>query len=314
MTKNLSQFKQTMENIPADFIVLQEIWKPHKPYVQLPEYHEIITKTRNNNKKGGGVGIYVATKHKYENYNEINNLNLKVIEAVGVKVTLKNTQTNIISIYRPPNSNSINWIEDLQKILETVGDSPSVICGDINIDTANITSNLTKKYYQIIQEHNMSQYVKGYTRLTLTSKTIIDHTISNIQTFESIVTHHAIADHQLILSCWGKKIPNNEKKEITDKIHKQEIQYEKTATKIEKFNWKQWLHDHQKTNTNEAYNSFDNIIQSCLVWQKTTLNKKGTPKMPYINKEILEKRTKVEKARKKFLKKGQRQMKMNLKQ
>ena len=302
LTKNITNLKILTQEIQTDLINVQEIRNPHSDYVKIDNFHNIIMKTRPGNKLGGGVGLYLNKRHKYTLHETINDLKLEKLEAVAIKATLENTVCTIVSIYRPPNINVSTTLNDLEKILIACGDEKSIITGDINIDLSKQT-NMSKLYLKKLQEHGMQQHVRAYTRLTAKSTTLIDHTISNILELETMVTHHSMADHQTVITCWGHKSKNTKQKTTKENNqYEEKIHYKKSLELINKVDWKDWIQQNKTKELNEMYESFHETIQSCIVHEIQSQRKKKDP-MPYITKEITDQRKKQEKARKKFLKK-----------
>jgi hypothetical protein len=161
-------------------------------------------------------------------------------------------------------------------------------------------------------EHNMIQKTAAFTRVMAKTKSILDHVITNIIDLKTIVSHFCVADHQAVLACWGVKTNKTVKGENTNKndtnteqiiIICNSINYPKTVEKIRKTDWAKWETEYANCNVEEMYGSFENIIKKCIVTddKKTKKQKKLKSDKP---KEILEQKSKVEKARKKFLKKN----------
>ena len=301
LNKNLDKLKKTISEFPTDIIAVSEIWKPERQFVTIQNYHPPIMKTRPLNKTGGGVGLYISNKLMHEVHEEINTLQLKCIEIIGVKIKSKQQGSiTIISAYRPPNSGITETLEDMEAILSTVGNQPTILLGDFNINIAN-TNPLATKYQDKLLEHNMIQSVKTNTRITSKSRTTIDHVISNLTSIQSIVTHMSLSDHQTIITSYGTKGKNKTKTNNSTK-NCQKIDLEKTKINICKHNWSKWMDDHLNTNLNEAYESLHQVIQTSLVRQQLKQRKaKNYP--PFYNNEIKLLKESLEKTRKEFLKK-----------
>ena len=301
LTMHLNQLKNTVNEFPADIISISEIWKPSKDFVALPQYHPLIMKTRPQNKTGGGVGLYLSQKLTYQEHEEINNLKLKGIEIIGTKIKInKNSTVNIIAAYRPPKSSAQDTIEDLDKILHTLGNEPSIITGDMNINVATNNA-MARQYKEKLCEYNMTQTVKTSTRITNQSKSTIDHVITNLTAVESIVTHLMLSDHQILISSlWSKKAKKQKPQSKTETKHK--IDLEKTKQNIEKQDWKKWMETHMNSELDNTYESFHNIIQSCVVKKQLKNPKKVTNNQPFYNEELKQMKIATDKKRKIFLK------------
>ena len=113
--------------------------------------------------------------------------------------------------------------------------------------------------------------------------------------------HHNIADHQLILTTWGK-IESSKHEQINQERKKQQhLHYKETIIKLQNYDWKNWLLNTKSLDLNATYNSFNEIIQTSFVYE-TNKPKKQIPRQPWMTQEILFKKFEVDKLRKKFLK------------
>ena len=311
--KNYMSFSELVNEIPTDIIAVTETWHPYKSAVNLKDYHDIVIRVRKNRKLGGGVALYVKKSLKFELHSELNSLKMETIEIIGIKLTTeKNTKTSIAVVYKPPNCNINSTLRDLEKVFKAIGNEQLILAGDMNIDTSN-KSNTTKRYLEKLMEHNMYQKTVAFTRVTAKTKSILDHVITNINDLKTIVSHFCVADHQAVIASWGLKTnkiincENTNKNDLnTEQKTKNSINYPKTVEKIRKTDWEKWETEYANCNVDEMYGSFENIIKKCIVTvdKKTKKQKKLKSDKPHITKVILEQKTKVEKARKKFLKKN----------
>lgn len=74
----------------------------------------------------------------------------------------------------------------------------NVICGDFNINL-KITDTYSKRIINIIRDLGMKQFVKTETRVTKTSKTLIDLVVSNNFNLNvTVQTNDKISDHSTI--------------------------------------------------------------------------------------------------------------------
>ena len=299
LTKHLTELKTIVSNIETDVIALQEIWNPHAGYVSINNYHKIEMKKREK-KRGGGVALYIKKDIKYELHKKLNEINLEKIELIAATLKLNEGNVIVISIYRPPDSDIKLTIKDLDKILIATGENKTVICGDLNIDTAT-TNNQETVYLNKLREHSMTQHITAYTRITNKTNSTIDHIISNIKKISCLTTHHTLADHQGIITSWGAKTTTNNNEPPRENETKR-VHYKKSANNIQKVNWNNWTQINKKSDLNKLYDSFHNTILNCIVYENCK-RKKNEPKMPYITKTILEQGKTVKKARKKFIKK-----------
>ena len=310
LNKNHLTLRELVNELQTEIISVSETWHPYSTAVNLNGYHDIVLKVRKNCKLGGGVALYVKKSLKFELHSELNNLNMETLEIIGIKlITEKNKKTSIAAVYKPPNGNINSTLRDLEKVFKVIGDDKLILAGDMNIDTSN-KSNTTKRYLEKLMEHNLFQKTGAFTRITAKTKSILDHVITNFNDLKTLVSHFCVADHQAVVACWGLKTNKASNNEIIDNNDpntepkaKSSINYPKTVDNIRKTDWKKWETDIANCTVEQMYGSFEEIIKNCIVnVEKKTKNRESNK--PYVTKEILEQKTIVEKARKKFLKKN----------
>ena len=303
LTKHLSELRHIASKLKPDIIALQEIWKPHEPFVSIPDYHNIIMNVRPPGKTGGGTAIYVKKSLKIKKINALNDIKLKKMELTSIIVTSNKYEVLILSLHRPPDCTITDTKDDLDKILSKIGNQSIVITGDLNIDYSKYNT-LKEMYDQKLLDNNLIQHVRQYTRITSKSKSSIDHTVSNINSIKSFVCETAVADHQMIATCWGKKsLVDNTKNSSNGNYMKRAIHYSKTLEKLNQIDWQNWHESSNDQTVNEMYNSFNSKMQESLVFE-TKKMRKSKQSQPWFTKEIFDLKKEVEKARKKFLKKS----------
>ena len=82
--------------------------------------------------RGGGISLFVAEKNVYFKITDYCMVN-DYIESLFVKITNNGIVFAIGLIYRPPNSNIVQFTETLNNILGEVSHMPCYIMGDYNI-------------------------------------------------------------------------------------------------------------------------------------------------------------------------------------
>ena len=303
LNKNIDHLRKIVNELNPDVISLCEIFKPHAGFVGINEYHKIILKNRIG-KSGGGVALMIKKSHKFVMYEKINSLKLDKIEAIAVKINLDEKDHVFVSIYRPPDAKMDETFSDLDKILNQIDKEEIVITGDVNIDIST-KNKMCDKYIEKLLYHNMMQVIRAPTRITKDSQTCIDHVITNKIELEAIVTHFSPADHQVTLGLWGKKSKSHfDNENVNSKKHINKIHYEKSIENIFKTNWKKWIDENDKKDSDQTFDSFHQIIKECIQFEdkKAKVNKKRVPVMPWITKDILKQKQELEKVRKKFIK------------
>ena len=213
-----------------------KIFNPLKNYVKIPGYHDLISRNRSNSNYGG-VGLYIKSNYSFSLIDSLNNLVLKKLELLAVKIELGEKYVNVISTYRPPNSSLSDTMEDLDKIFEKIGHHNTIISGDFNI-CLDKQDSIQKKFLGKIFENNFEQIVESSTRYTSTSSSCIDNIITNITEAKAHVTFHSLSDHQVILCLWEKKLNKSILREAKkcNQINVKKVHYANAMDKIKEFN------------------------------------------------------------------------------
>ena len=112
------------------------------------------------------------------------------LEAIYLEIQKpKSKPILIVTWYRTPNSN-ISILNDFETLLRKLDDTniDLIITGDLNCDmTARKPTCHTKRLSELLNEFQLKQHIKNPTRITPTSKTLIDtrghsrmHTSANV--------------------------------------------------------------------------------------------------------------------------------------
>ena len=123
------------------------------------------------------------------------------IESVSIQVKLGNYKPFIVtSLYRPPGK-PVAYFNELDNLFGTLDteDKETIYLGDTNCDMLDPANNDTKHLKKLFIKFNLVQLIKDPTRTTATTKTIIDHIITNKPEFvsESGVLSCGISDHDV---------------------------------------------------------------------------------------------------------------------
>ena len=274
-------------------LLLQEIWHP-KINTSIANYQKPIIRTRAN-RKGGGLAAYFRNDINFKENDELNSIKTTEIEKLAVTIKGKKPFV-IMNIYRPPNSNTIESLKELEKLLVAVTNQaiPFTLIGDLNVDLA--TENyISKRYTDLLQTFNCIQIVKLPTRISSYKKSLIDHCIcSNDFILNSNVLEYDISDHLPLLINWDLKREKDTYK--TSKITK--INYKKL---IDNLNNKK-LNPLETLSSNEAFNALHEHLTTAIENSKYETSRKNTPNKPYISEKTVKVGRTVEMLRKKFLK------------
>ena len=102
-------------------------------------------------------------------------------------------------MYRPPGAKISEFWEMFEELIDKISDKNKdiIICGDFNIDISKENSQ-TKKYQDLINMYGLHINNCEGTRITPSTMTCIDHSISN--TFYDLATLRCnISDHYALV-------------------------------------------------------------------------------------------------------------------
>jgi len=133
-------------NASPDILCLQELWQfPDSVSFVLPGYHPLIYKLRRNNVQGGGVGIFVKSKFKFNVLSEYSLFIDRIFESLTIEVFLNPKHKIFVSsMYRPGSKHPLlNAADQFSQFFETFSkfcdslsatNSKLYLMGDINLD------------------------------------------------------------------------------------------------------------------------------------------------------------------------------------
>ena len=124
-------------------------------------------------------------------------------ELLWVEITrLKCKPLLIASVYRPPDFNEKNFFDSINLSLAKVdGDRCEIaILGDINLDQMGKVNSAKRLVKSFAIENDLTQLICEPTRITETSRTLIDLLFVNNQhkIVQSGVRHTSLSDHSII--------------------------------------------------------------------------------------------------------------------
>jgi len=144
----------------------------------------------------GGVAIYARNFIKFSIQlceSAENNWVLGILVEHGIKAG------KYALLYHSPNSSDSRFIQILENWLETFLDHSkfNLVAGDFNIDWFNEQDSNNLKQLTIF--FNLRQTAHEYTRITSTSRTLVDHVFSNFDTVVSLTDAKSkITDHETV--------------------------------------------------------------------------------------------------------------------
>lgn len=181
--------------------------------LSIPGYNIIRKDADGPNRTGLLVYVNQCIKYKL-----LPHFDIPELETLWLEVSLKKHKPVLIGLcYRNPSENS-SWIDHFDSMMDTVTlhQKEIILMGDFNIDLLRPH----KKWNQTYDLHNLHQLIDKPTRVTPTSKTLIDHIyVTDKQNIiEACVPIFGCSDHFPVCVTWsrkGVKIPKIGHKTIT---------------------------------------------------------------------------------------------------
>ena len=185
----------------VDLILLCEIWLNDidLKLINIPGYSFVALprKTR----KGGGVGILVSDQLQYSLIPDLTFQNAN-IESCFVEITNMPRKTIVGSIYRPPNTNEQEFINEIKSAMSKVNNErgkDSIIGLDHNLDLLKMQAHKpTEWFYDLLLEQNYLPTITRPTRICKTSATLIDNILISArlhEAYKSGIILNDISDH-----------------------------------------------------------------------------------------------------------------------
>ena len=168
--------------------------------------------------RGGGISLFVAEKFVYSEMTDYCMVN-DYIESLFVKITNNGMVFVIGLIYRPPNSNIVQFTETLNNILGEVSHMPCYSMGDYNIDLLKHELHPpTEKFLEAMYSNSLLPMILKPTRETEITATLIDNIFTNKYNvndniFQGIFATD-ISDHYMIFHISDKCAPDIEEYQL----------------------------------------------------------------------------------------------------
>ena len=294
-----SQIKNLLSDdnvlIPIDVLLLCETWlKPSTlDLVALPNY-----KAFHNTRKdciGGGTSILVNDKIRSRDRRDL------LVETQFLEhciVELKTDKRNIlmVSAYRPPNTNAKTFLSEYRKLLDKLKkqkDHEIVIGLDHNLDLLKShLSHPTNDFLELNLDSEMIPCITKPTRITNKSATLIDNIMisrSLQRNYASLVVTDDISDHFACLVILKDQNKSNKGPKYMKIRNLDDQKITNIVASLQEHNWKDSL---EPLNADDGFNLFHSTLLS--LFDKLApeieikINKKKTPRDPWITKGMLQ--------------------------
>ena len=168
-----------------DIIILTETWTQTADHdrFSVTGYQDPYFVSRTD-KKGGGVAIYVSETLMKPTIRIDMNISIdNQLSSIFLEFPNQNSKNMIVGgIYRPPNTNTIKFNNDLEIILSKISSENKIsyIAGDFNLDLLKETlHNPTETFLRHLASNGFLPLITKPTRITNTSATLIDNIFTN---------------------------------------------------------------------------------------------------------------------------------------
>jgi hypothetical protein len=279
LNSNFDKLKLLLSNFmhKPDIITISETWiqENHLLKAYNIENYNFISIPRNN-KRGGGVGIYINHLFNYEILypTSSSSISSTPCELCAVEIYNQNSHNIIIiNVYKPPDFNASLFIDFLSEFIDSIkiNKKQVLLTGDFNIDLLQYHNNLSaNQFVDFVLSVGLLPSIIFQTRISRNSATLIDNIFTNLTTTDqySRIIFDDISDHlPICYNCNLLKLPEAYSSlSLPTKRIFSATNYNQFLTLIGQIDWHPLLPDHAILNAlcpNESYNLFYSKIFSC---------------------------------------------------
>ena len=213
MVSTFDEFVLFVNKYKFDAVTLTETWLKDNPflldYVKIEGYK--LYYHNRDNRRGGGVGIYIKDDIKHKMRKDITNIN-PALEHLWVEIEGKNKHSKLLLnvTYQPnfTNQEKADWLESFDRIVGTAildWTGNVVITGDFNIDLLS-NSQIKDFYLETLRSFDLTQHVKSPSRKGVS---LIDHISTNSSCkvkFCEVLPTPEISDHDAVFACLNTRV------------------------------------------------------------------------------------------------------------
>ena len=131
--------------------------------------------------KGSGVAIFLDNSYKTATKNYSLSICTADIEILTVSFSVNKIQYHIMGVYRPPNGNFTNFIQEFDKIINQANKHESLlhVIGDFNVNLLNHSTKIATTYLDSVFSNGLLPVISRPTHFQGINPTCIDHMLTN---------------------------------------------------------------------------------------------------------------------------------------
>ena len=221
-----------------DVFTVSETWlKPQIPDCEVNISGYSCVRQDRLEKIGGGTMIYVRDGVPYRHRQDLGG---GVTESCVIEITRPKCKKLLIwTVYRAPNTNLEDAIEEIQDRLLNIPDSfELVLLGDFNVNFLEVNKTAKRKLMRIANLYDLEQLILQPTRITSSSKSLIDLLFTNSchRVVDCGVINLTLSDHSLIFCVLKSGCPKAPGRSIQYRSYKN---YSKAnfVNELKEINW-----------------------------------------------------------------------------
>lgn len=194
-------------------------------------------------RRGGGIVVFIK-----KSYDILKWFKIKIFEGIYIKISVNSVYINIISVYKAPDLNSVQFLEEMENFLVGLNQNEQIlIIGDINIDLMKQSVD-RNEIFNFLRVNNLKNYVKDFTRHQIVEidnevrikKSLIDLVMTNGDLIDKVVTIGCpFSDHLFVASSlnlkfdknivysWGRNLSERNLKKILVNLNENEFALDK---------------------------------------------------------------------------------------
>ena len=169
VTNKIQEIRDLINENRYDVLMLTETWLSECDRAKInemtPATHAFFHCPREN-RRGGGVGIMLSTSFSKVKVHQVERFD--TFEHIQVSCEMGNGRYTFIIIYRPPDTNINNFIDELRSYLETTDmvSTNNFICGDFNLWMDDINARGVTDFSDLLDYFSLRNLVDAATSVS----------------------------------------------------------------------------------------------------------------------------------------------------